>query len=361
MTNQDWSPEGFHCSNPVSFQAVRFPNAATLALFEEFGLSTFDVSQIARRLMSALSPTAEVRLFRLPPGVGLEWGRQLALSMLNEDGLAVGKLDGAPCVFAHPLEAPGLRELHQELKDLYRQERDNLRINQEVYPGASRLLADRLPAFLGRVVEPVRLLDLGTGAGGIAPFLKDLPVKGKLLKIDTDVVALAVLKERFRQHPHLKTLGVEESIERLREPEFRERIVSILGGRPSAVLCAFVLNLFEELCYETAFEEWLQHLRRVVAPGGHLLLADFYYPHDVTDADFHSSEQANLRRLEQHPNLKIEAFSLGIREAYKQPEELQALLQVRGFAHFEIHSAPVYEDSPERFFILEATHAPAAC
>ncbi|MBI3926828.1 MAG: class I SAM-dependent methyltransferase [Armatimonadetes bacterium] len=346
-------------SPPISFQRLRFPDPETVGRFGDFALSTFDISQVVQPMMGLLPAEAEVRLVRLPEGVGYDWGYRLALSLLDKQGIAIGKLEGAPCVFSNALDFEQVRSMWEGWKRSYDEERNNLTITRDLYPGAVQIVRERVTALLGRLPQPVRILDLASAGGGVDAYFFEKKVAGKYLKVDTDAITLAVLADRARSASGLEVIGLEATIEKITDRGFRARLEARLGGKPHAVVSAFVLHQLDYIFYyDTAVEEWFSALRELLEPGGALLLADFYYPRHVTDADFERSEELYRRLVEQHPLTRVEEYAFGNRSIFKDPEDVRRVLEERGgLKDFQVFGEDVVSGSSQRFFVLEATRA----
>jgi ubiquinone/menaquinone biosynthesis C-methylase UbiE len=107
----------------------------------------------------------------------------------------------------------------------------------------------------------LRLADLGCGTGYFTfPVLDALAGEGTFYAVDTSPEMLVVLGERLRTHPHgARVQAVQSS----------ESTVPLPDGCVDAVVMG---ALFHELEDRAAF---LAEVRRLLAPGGRVLVADW--------------------------------------------------------------------------------------
>jgi len=107
----------------------------------------------------------------------------------------------------------------------------------------------------------LRLADLGCGTGYFTfPVLDAVAGEGTFFAVDTSPEMLAALGERLRAHPH----GA-----RVQPVQSRESAVPLPDGCVDAVVLG---ALFHELEDRAAF---LAEVRRLLAPGGRVLVADW--------------------------------------------------------------------------------------
>jgi ubiquinone/menaquinone biosynthesis C-methylase UbiE len=110
-------------------------------------------------------------------------------------------------------------------------------------------------------IPGLRLCDLGCGLGYFTfPVLDALGGEGTFYAVDTSPEMLEALRERLRAHPHGARVQTVES---------SESAVPLPGGCADAAVMG---ALFHELADRAAF---LAEVRRLLAPGGRVLVADW--------------------------------------------------------------------------------------
>ena len=107
----------------------------------------------------------------------------------------------------------------------------------------------------------LRLCDLGCGTGYFTfPALEAVGGEGTFYAVDTSPEMLAALGERLRAHPHGARVQAVRS---------RENVVPLPDDCVDAVVMG---TLFHELADRETF---LAEVRRLLVPGGRLLVADW--------------------------------------------------------------------------------------
>ncbi len=344
--------EGFTCSEPIQFGEVSTPTLETYDLFHEYGLSQFDIQHVVKTTLGVIPEESPVRLVRFAEGVHYDWGCRVALSVLDEDGVAIGRLNGTPAIFASSLPAAEVRRVYDQYKQLYDNERNTLRLTNDIYPGAQQFLANKTRDFIKKLSEPVRILDLGSCAAGLAPYLPELGVSGSYVKVDTDSISLAVLSDFSNEA--LKFYGFYDSLDRIGKKALQVRTELRLGGRPNALVCSQVLHQLAGILSRLSLEEFIGYFKELIDPGGRLLIADFYYADSVSDEMVQKARELLCQRVEEHPELRSDEFWFGGRDDYLLPEEVQELLSEAGWGDFQVTSAPALEGTSHEFYVLEA-------
>jgi ubiquinone/menaquinone biosynthesis C-methylase UbiE len=154
----------------------------------------------------------------------------------------------------------------------------------------------------------VRLADLGCGTGYFTfPVLEALHGEGTFYAVDTSAEMLDALRARLRGHPQGARVEVVES---------RESEVPLPDGCADVVVMG---ALFHELADRAAF---LAEVRRLLAPGGRVLVADWdRRPGQAGESDHGPPYEHRVPREETEAALRVAGFTAvtaheGFRDAY---------------------------------------------
>lgn len=346
--------EGFHASEPIHFFAVSRPQKDTLKKLEEYHLTRFDVEHVIRPVMDHVVATSPVRLVRFAEGVNYDWACRVALTFLDDNGIAIGKLNGTPVLFSASLPQEGLKLLYDELKHAYDDERDNPRLTSDVYPAAQNNIESQAKRLADSLKGEVRILDLASAEGGVAPYIFKSNLKGTYLKVDNDKTSLAVLNDLCRENKGLEFIGIQTSVERIKDAKFQARLQESLGGKATALVCSHALHQLKGSFFDTTVEQWMGYFSELLEPGGRLLVADFFYNEKAGDDDVQRAIEQLYKRVEDHPELRVEDFHFGGRDEYFSPTEIRQILEKNGFKDIREASSPVLDGSAHEFFVLQA-------
>ncbi|MCA9793848.1 MAG: methyltransferase domain-containing protein [Candidatus Eremiobacteraeota bacterium] len=346
------SMEGFAASDPIPFTQLAVPGVELLNSFDEYGMSAFDVQHVTRPLLGMLADESPFKLVRYADGVSYDWAYRLALSVMPKGGLVVGQLNGSPAMFADGLSCEDSEQIYQQIKHLYDNWRNTPRLTNDIQPGAKTNIEARAKDFVKRLKQPARVLDLGSVGAGPTQYMFEGGFQGSYLKIDSDTISLAVLGDIARKYPGVKFVGVCESLEKLDKKSFKVRVEQRLGGKATALVCTHVLHQLG--LTKMPLEVWLSHFEQLLEPGAQVLLADFYYPENVSDDEIERSRRILMQRVEDHPELNSSDYYFGGRDEYVDPDEVQEILECSGFEDFKRWSTPSLEGVQEEFYVLEA-------
>ena len=157
-------------------------------------------------------------------------------------------------------------------------------------------------------IPGLRLADIGCGTGYFTlPVLEALRGEGTFYAVDTSAKMLDALRERLRAHPHGARVQAVQS---------HESAVPLPDGCVDAVVIG---ALFHELVDRAAF---LAEVRRLLLPGGRLLVADWdRRPGQTGESDLGPPYEHRVPREETEATLRAAGFSAvtaheGFRDAY---------------------------------------------
>lgn len=175
-------------------------------------------------------------------------------------------------------------------------------------------------AFLDRLVElgaHGRMLDVGTGPGHMPPDLVRRVSESTVLGVDLASHMLAIAERRRGELPH-------DLAARIEYRAMDAKALDLPDGAFDTVFSNTILHHVPEPA------DFLREARRVLAPGGVLLIRDLYRPDSRERLDelvaLHAADANESQR-------KLFADSL---HAALTPDELRALADACGFADAEL-------------------------
>ncbi len=230
---------------------------------------------------------------------------------------------------ADPLEVLFGDEAAGWTERLYR-ESPLARFYNDLVAGSVRELVERLSDTSNRSKRPVRLLEIGAGTGGATAHVLPLLPADRVEYVFTDVSRLFVAQAALKFQPfpfvHYHTLDLEKA----------PAAQGFADGHFDLVLAANVLHATTDL------RQSLRTVRRLLAPGGVLLLLEGTGPRRLLDLIFGLTEGwwkfADLDLRPQYPLLS--------------PAAWMQLLHEEGFADGSVFPAEADLADPDQAVIL---------
>ncbi|MBI3928143.1 MAG: hypothetical protein HY319_21550 [Armatimonadetes bacterium] len=331
---------------PIPLHRMLDPDRSTAELLREFDLGPADIRTVLELAPGQFPGALPAGLAQLPEGLDYRACQQL----IAPDGLlTIGRLGLVPVPFS-PMVAPEPVEEYwsRAMPDYRAAARSDAHID-DLYPLARSFYRRRLAALGRDLAEPLRILDLASGTGRGAEAIE---AHGRYLALDLDRVNLSVLCHRFHGHPRLTALSLPESVERLLEPTFRYRVQELIGGVPHLVLCGSAVHQLTGTLERTRVEILLREVAAWLAPGAVVVVADYYYPEELSDAQFEEAEERIRKRLRAHPQLEPGAFHFGSRTEYPTRRQVRRWLESAGLEVVENLTTAAFGGALTEFYWL---------
>ncbi len=179
--------------------------------------------------------------------------------------------------------------------------------------------------------NPQQILDIATGTGDFALLMaKLLPPKGgqgvlHITGADISEGMMSVGREKVKQE------GLQDIISFEHEDCLN---LSFPDGSFDAVTSAYGVRNFQDL------DKGLREMRRVLRPGGHLLIVELTppprFPMKQLFWVYAHVVMPLLGRLISHDNSAYTYLPASM-EAFPQPEQMEGILKRAGFSHVEWH------------------------
>jgi demethylmenaquinone methyltransferase/2-methoxy-6-polyprenyl-1,4-benzoquinol methylase len=218
----------------------------------------------------------------------------------------------------------GVRQMFDRIAPTYD------KLNHLMSLGIDRRWRRKAVDALGKF-NPQQILDIATGTGDFALLMaKLLPPKGgqgvlHITGADISEGMMSVGREKVKQE------GLQDIISFEHEDCLN---LSFPDGSFDAVTSAYGVRNFQDL------DKGLREMRRVLRPGGHLLIVELTppprFPMKQLFWVYAHVVMPLLGRLISHDNSAYTYLPASM-EAFPQPEQMEGILKRAGFSHVEWH------------------------